>query len=227
MSLIDDEALANKLVSLYEKVVWRFSNRSGGQVGGDDMFRIVLTVSVLGAVFMVAVWGHAADLQDGFFDLKWGANISELDGFSKIEEHLGVSYFVRPGKVYSISDKPIDDVIYGFTADKLFAVYINIESLDVYGQIRRYLRDRFGYPETSMTMKNQQTIHKWKYQNTKIKLKSYEATGKIKLAFYYTPLAVEVNEAQQEAFQEKRKPVFPLDGQRQQRAVEALDLLKF
>jgi hypothetical protein len=50
----------------------------------------------------------------------------------------------------------------------------------------------------------------------------------MKLAFYHTPLSVQVNENQQEAFQETaRKPIFPLNETRMQQAKELRDLMRF
>ncbi len=49
-------------------------------------------------------------------------------------------------------------------------------------------------------MKTRQTIYRWKHQGIKIKLKLYELEGKMKLAFYYTPLSNKLNAAEQGSF---------------------------
>jgi hypothetical protein len=46
----------------------------------------------------------------------------------------------------------------------------------------------------------------------------------MKMAFYYTPLSRKVNESQQEAFHENfRRPRFPLDDRRMQRAKDVME----
>jgi len=79
-----------------------------------------------------------------------------------------------------------------------------------------------------MAQPDQQTIYQWKYKKTKIKLKSYRNRNAMKMAFYYSPLSVQVNEEQQEAFQEtNRRPIFPLNETRMQQAEEMRDLMQF
>ena len=57
-----------------------------------------------------------------------------------------------------------------------------------------------------MTAKDEQTVYKWNYKNIKIKLKLNEKDGKMKLAFYYTPISIGVNEQQQEMLKEIKVP---------------------
>ncbi len=79
-----------------------------------------------------------------------------------------------------------------------------------------------------MAQPDQQTVYKRKYKKTKIKLKIYRNRDSMKMAFYHTPLSVQVNEKQQEAFQETdRKPIFPLNETRMQQATELRDLMRF
>ncbi|UCF92740.1 MAG: hypothetical protein JSW39_00875 [Desulfobacterales bacterium] len=169
----------------------------------------------------------ASDLQDGIFDVPWGTDISSLTDFVKMAEHQEVSYYVNPGRVYKIADITISQVLYGFYSGQFFAAYVELEDIEAFSRIKRYINTKYGYPDTTLTAKNEQTIYNWKYNDTKIKLKVYEKTGKMKLGFYYRPLSRKVNEAQQEAFQEESRPLFPLDGARQQRAVEMMELLQF
>jgi hypothetical protein len=174
---------------------------------------------------------QAADLKDGFFDLAWKTNLSQTDGFKKISENVNVSYFIHPGRAYKIADVKIMDVLYGSFADQFFAVYINIQAIDVFAQLRRHINHKYGSPRRkiiNMAKPDQQTIYQWKYKKTKIKLKIYRNREDMKMAFYYTPLSVQVNEGQQEAFQEtNRRPIFPLNETRMQQAKEMRDLMRF
>jgi len=174
---------------------------------------------------------QAADLKDGFFDLAWKTNLSQIDGFRKISENANVSYFINPNRAYKIADIKIMDVLYGSFANQFFAVYINIEAIDVFAQLRRHINHEYGLPKKkiiNMTEPNQQTVYQWKYKKTKIKLKIYRDRDTMKMAFYYSPLSVQVNEDQQEAFQETyKKSIFPLDKTQMQQAQELRDLMRF
>lgn len=189
-------------------------------------FLLLITVFLTGAARL-----QAADLKDGFFDLAWKTDLSQADGFRKISENVNVSYFVNPKRAYKIADVKIMDVLYGSFANQFFAVYINIEAIDTFTQLRRYINQKYGQPKRkfiNMGQPDQQTISQWKYKQTKIKLKLYRNRELMKMAFYYTPLSIQVNEEQQEAFQETtKKPLFPLNETRMQQAEELRDLMRF
>ncbi len=173
----------------------------------------------------------AADLKDGFFDITWGTNLSQLNGFRKISENFNVVYFVSDQRAYKIADIKISDVVYGSYENQFFAVYINIDAIDVFAQLRRYINHKYGLPKikiTKMQEADQQTDYQWNYKKTKIKLKIYENRDNMKMAFYYTPLSAQVNEAQMDAFQEThKKSIFPLDKTQMQQAEDLRDLMQF
>jgi hypothetical protein len=174
---------------------------------------------------------YAADLKDGFFDLAWKTNLSEVDGFRKISENANVSYFINPKRAYKIADIKIMDVLYGSFANQFFAVYIDIHTIDVFAQLRRYINHKYGLPKTKiskMGQPDQQTVYQWKHEKAKIKLKIYRDKEPMKMAFYYTPISTQVNEAQLEAFQEThRRRIFPLDNTQLQQAQELRDFMRF
>jgi hypothetical protein len=166
----------------------------------------------------------AADLKDGFFGIQWKANLSQITGFKKVGENLMVSYFANPERIYAIGDVKIPDVVYGAYANQFFAVYINIETIEVFSQLRRRFNSEFGVPRISMGTPENQTTYQWKHLKTKIKLKTYENRNYMKMALYYTPLSAQVNESQQETFHENFKnPLFPLDERRMQNAIDFMD----
>jgi len=177
------------------------------------------------AVFLISTGSlYAADLKDGFFDTQWKTNLSQTVGFKKVGENLNVSYFINPKHVYTINDIKITDVVYGSHAEQFFAVYINIETIEVFAQLRRHMNRNYGLPRITQRMPAEQTTYQWKHQKTKIKLKIYENRNNMKMAFYYTPLSRQVNESQQEAFHENfRSPRFPLDDRRMQRAKNIME----
>ena len=189
-------------------------------------FILLITVFLTGTAKL-----QAADLKDGFFDLAWKTNLSQIEGFRKISENINVSYFINPKRAYKIGDVKIMDVLYGSYANQFFAVYINLEAIDVFAQLRRYINQKYGRPRkkiTNMAQPDQQTVYQWKYKKTKIKLKIYRNKDGMKMAFYHTPVSVQVNESQQEAFQETGStPIFPLNETRMQQATELRDLMRF
>jgi hypothetical protein len=195
------------------------------------MRKTIYFILLITVFLMLTVRLQAADLKDGFFDLPWKTDLSQTDGFRKISENVNVSYFIHPKRAYKIADVKIMDVLYGSFADQFFAVYINIQAIDVFAQLRRHINHKYGPPRRkiiNMAKPDQQTIYQWKYKKTKIKLKIYRNREDMKMAFYYTPLSVQVNEGQQEAFQEtNRRPIFPLNETRMQQAKEMRDLMRF
>ena len=195
------------------------------------MRKTISLILLTAVMFTGAARLQAADLKDGFFDLAWKTDLSQTDGFRKISENVNVSYFVNPKRAYKIADVEIMDVLYGSFTDQFFAVYIHIEAIDTFAQLRRHINQKYGPPKRkfiNMGQPDQQTIYQWKYKKTKIKLKIYRNRENMKMAFYYTPLSAKVNEEQQEAFQEtNRRPIFPLDETRMQQAKELRDLMRF
>ena len=176
------------------------------------------------AILLMSYNATAAELKDGFFGVEWNANLSELSGFKKVGENLNVIYFANPERVFTIDDVKIPDVLYGSYTNRFFAVYINIQTIEVFSHLRRGFNSKFGVPRISMGSPAQQTTYQWKSEKAKIKLKTYENQNNMKLALYYTPLSRQVNEAQQEAFVENfSNPMFPLDERRMQKAVDFMD----
>ena len=196
------------------------------------MRRPIYLIFIITAVFLMHTGNSvSADLKDGFFDIAWGTNLSQLDGFRKISENLNVTYFVSDQRTYKIADIKISDVVYGSYENQFFAVYINTQAIEVFAQLKRYINHKYGLPKikiTKMQEADQQTDYQWNYEKTKIKLKIYENRDNMKLAFYYTPLSAQVNEAQMDTFQEThKKPVFPLDKTQMQQAEQLRDLMQF
>ena len=107
---------------------------------------------------------YAADLKDGFFDIQWKSDLSQTAGFKKVGENLNVSYFINPKRVYTINDIRIADAVYGSYANQFFAVYINIETIEVFAQLRRYMNRNYGLPKITRAMPAEQTTYQWKHK---------------------------------------------------------------
>jgi len=198
---------------------------------GIRMRKIFFLILLMPVLLMGASNLYAADLKDGFFDLAWKTNLSQVEGFRKVSENAAVSYFVNPKRIYKIADVKVMDVAYGSFDNQFFAVYIHIHAIDVFAQLRRYTNDKYGLPKIkiiNMGQPDEQRIYQWKHKNTKIKLKIYQNEEPMKMAFYYTPISARVNIAQLEAFQENnRRRIFPLNNTQRQQADEMRDFMRF
>ena len=192
--------------------------------------KVLKSLTILSIMLTLSIWpqtGAALELKDGFFDIPWGGYLNKLQGFEPLAQNSEISYFVKPDRVYKINDIEVENVIYGFYADRFFAVYISVDGIDVFAQLRRYITQKYGNPRIKMESRPQQTVYTWKHERVKIKMKHRELEGSMKLGFYYTPLTGKANRAQAEAFEEPPRTRFPLSEQKQREAVEHFNLLNF
>ena len=166
---------------------------------------------------------YPADLQEGFSGIKWGTDISVLNNFSKIGGSDRVSYYLNPNERHSINNINIPHVVYGFYNQKLFAVFAVIENFEVYSQLKPQLIAKFGNPRIAMTARHKQTIYRWKHKDIKIKLKLRGTDDKMKLAFYYTPLSIKIDEDRVEELHEKSYRFLPMDKGREWGGVPLLE----
>ena len=179
---------------------------------------------------VIGLWAHpgkAFELNEGFYDIPWGEYITKLQGFQPLDQAMEVRYYVKPDRTYRIENIEVSNVVYGFWADRFFAVYISIDGIDVFGQLKKYINQKYGTPRIKMETKPQQTIYTWKHKQVKIKMKHREEEGGMKLNFYYTPLTGKANRAQADAFEEPPRALFPLSEQKKREAVEHYNLLNF
>ena len=175
------------------------------------MGKLKIVIYGLGFLFILTGVLHAAELNESFLGLKWGTNISELPKFKKISGKDDVAYYQNPDKIYTVFEVENPSVIYGFYKDQFFATYIQVNTFTVFERVKEHISEKFGPPKTTLRMKARQTIHKWKHQDIKIKLKLFELEGKMKLAFYYKPLSNKLNAAQEGSFPANTERVFTLD----------------
>ena len=176
-------------------------------------------------MFILAIatgFSNAADLNDGFLGVKWGTDISKLPDYGKIAEKYDVSYYGNSKRTYSLFGEETPYVIFATYENKFYAAYIQVESIEIFSRLKRHISQKYGTPRTTLEVQKQQTIYRWKHEDTKIKLKLFELEGKMRLGFYYSPLANKVNQAQREAFPPLPKSKFPLDEHRLKQAFEVM-----
>jgi hypothetical protein len=164
----------------------------------------------------------ASDLDQAFLDVDWGS--APVAGeMEKITSQASIAYYTAPGKVYKVGEHLVAGAVYAFYMDRLFAVHLKIDSLETFERVKAYMRDRYGFPKTTFTMNNEQTIYRWKHKRVKMKLKRYELADAMKLSFYFAPLAEQVN---RELGPKAEPPVRFLPIERDKKP-EALPLLHF
>lgn len=178
------------------------------------MSKIAAAFSIL--IILPLFFGTAlgADLTEGFMGIEWGSDISAQEGMTKLYAKKDVAYYVNPDEVHTFNGKEIPDVVYGFYQGKFFAVYIGMDAIEAFSEIRKNMRSKYGLPDTSTSMKSGQTVYKWKHKNVKIKMKVKQKEDKIKVGIYYQPLSGKLNEAEiasLEKFHEKSYRFFPID----------------
>ncbi len=197
------------------------------------MGKLKIVIYGLGFLFILTGGLHAAELNESFLGLKWGTNISELPKFKKISGKDDVAYYQNPDKIYTVFEVENPSVIYGFYKDQFFATYIQVNTFTVFERVKDHISEKFGTPKTILKMKSRQTIYRWKHQGIKIKLKLFELEGKMKLAFYYTPLSNKLNAVQLESFPSVPERVTTLDDSTKQemrkdlKLQRALDVMGF
>jgi hypothetical protein len=178
---------------------------------------ISIFILILGTVSM------AADLRDGFMAYQWGEDISRYDELTELHTKGDFTYYSHPGESYSIDDISINDVVFGFYKDQLFAVYVGIDSFETYDKINMHMKNKYGLPDTKISAKDYLTTYKWKYQDVSIKLKTGQIDGKMKLAFYYRPLSGDIKKEQLDATSETSYRFFPIDKNKTPKLVPFLE----
>ena len=181
-------------------------------------------IAIFAVSFMLFLgsFSVAAELNEGFMKYKWGENISQYEGLlTQLYTKGDVSYYSNPGESYVLDDISIDDVIFGFYKESLFAVYIGIDTLEIYERIKQRMQIKYGIPDNKTTARDQLTL-KWKYQDVNIKLKIDELKGKMKLAFYYSALSHDLNKNQLDEINEKSFRFFPIEKDKKPEKIKFL-----
>jgi len=84
---------------------------------------------------------------DGFRDLPWGSELSDIAGMVKTETDTGLAGvvgFVRPNDVLRIGEAELINIIYSFWHDQLYTVTIWTQNYSNYEALRSAAFERFG-----------------------------------------------------------------------------------
>ena len=173
--------------------------------------RIACGLCVLLAVIFMAGTVAAQDLEKAFLGLPWGADIRSQKGYELLYEKEELRYYIQPGIRRVVDGFNIARVIYGTQDYRFYAAFLLIESMETFDGIKAYMGKRYGFPKTTWSVANAQTTYTWTYKPIRMKLKFYQKDGRMKLAFYYTPIADQVNEKAAEASQQKSMEFLPIE----------------
>jgi hypothetical protein len=172
--------------------------------------KTIMVAAVLGMLFAPV---QAAELESGFLDTKWSTPAKDLKGFTKVGGSDKIAYYVNSQRKYTFFGNEVqDDVVYGFYDDKFFAVYVDIDGIDIFSQIKSYIQHKYGIPsKTSRETRGNLTTYIWRLNQAQIKFKHHETSGKMKISLYYLPIAKQANaEIQKNLEAEPPAPGFPL-----------------
>jgi hypothetical protein len=163
------------------------------------------------SVMMLTPLAQADDLAEGFSGIQWGRDITNDNYLSKLYQKEAIVYYINPGQIHTIFDINVPDVVYGAYSGQFFSVFMSIETMSIFMELKKQLKQKYGLPDVKTSTKYEETVYKWKHNDIKIKLKVSEKKNRLKLAFYYTPISNQVNESQMEDIQEARLRVLPID----------------
>ncbi|MGB7920179.1 MAG: hypothetical protein WCF40_08965 [Desulfobacterales bacterium] len=180
-------------------------------------------IVIAGAVLLLQSPLWAAELTEGFSGINWGAPIETLRHFKEVGSHGEISYYLNPDVLHTIGGVEVPHVIYGFYAKRLFAVYAQIDSLEVYARIKNDLQSHYGIPKVAYGATGEPEVYRWKSGQIKIKLKTDNSLRKIKVAVYYTPLSDKVNEAGEEKYRESEFKFLPIERGKEPLRLPLLD----
>lgn len=184
-------------------------------------FKRLTAIAVTVLLLQSPVW--AAPLAEGFSGVKWGTSVEALGNFKEIRSRGEIGYYVNPDVLHTIGGFEVPQVIYGFYAKRLFAVYAQIESLEVYARIKNELQAHYGIPKVVYGATGQPEVYRWKRGQIKIKLKTDDSLRQIKVAVYYTPLSDKVNEADEEKYRESEIKFLPIERDKEPLRLPLLD----
>jgi hypothetical protein len=169
-----------------------------------------LYISTVVMLMVSATLLSAQEIDQGFLGIPWKSTVNDRKDLIQVGENGPVAYYTNPNEIHILYGEEVPGVIYGFYNSALFAVFIKVDSLERFSNVREHLTSRYGVPDKSFSAKSEQTVYKWKTGDIKIKLKISEVESTMKLAYYYMPLSNKVNEDQLEAAQRKSPKLFSI-----------------
>ena len=179
---------------------------------------------IIFTIFFILFFGFAsmaAELQKGFMKYKWAENISQHEDLTRLYSKEDITFYSNPSELYTLDDISINNVVLGYYKGNLFAVYVGIDTLEIFDRIKQHMNLNYGLPTTKTAGENQVTL-KWKYKDVTIKLKINELDEKMKLAFYYRPLLRDLKKNQFEELDDTSLRFFPIEKDKKPKMIPFL-----
>lgn len=167
-------------------------------------------------------FGQALDRE--FLGLPWGTDIRDHKGYTLLYTKGDLRYYIQPNTVRTVKGFQIARVIYGTRNYRFYAAFLLIDSMETFDDIKAYMEERYGFPKITWSSARHQTTYKWTHQSVRMKLKFDQMDRRMKLGFYYLPIAAKVNEKEAEASQQKSLQFLPLEREKKP---ETMPLLVF
>lgn len=153
-------------------------------------------------VCLCAGMGYAA--QDtgpaGFNGIAWGAPREGLDNLVKLKQRGNASFYINSAEDFRYEGFAQPRIVYGFIADRLYGVYVDVESRELFDTLLEQWTAKYGEPR--IVDEPETYVRQWRFENLKVKLKKNKRTGAMKLAYYYMPLYEHVELVLDEAMDE-------------------------
>lgn len=181
-----------------------------------------LVLFLFAMLLALPVQGQSLDRE--FLGLAWGTDIRDHKGYTLLYEKGNLRYYIQPDTVRVVKGFKIARVIYGTQDYHFFSAFLMIDSMETFDDIKTYMENRYGFPKMTWSVAGDQTTYRWKYKAIRMKLKFYQTDRRMKLGFYYTPIANRVNEKESEANQQKSMQFLPVERDKKP---DALPLLVF
>lgn len=176
----------------------------------------VLTLAWMMLIYMETASGFS--LQTGIHNMAWGSSVADHAHLTRVRGKGRIGYYVNHDMLYRLTNEPVPGVIYGFYADRLFAVYIKLGSPNQGYYIANAFSDEHGPPKVKTSAAGDLTVYRWQDADVKIKLKINQSKDEFKLGIYYTPIASlvhqdQVEEAPVDTFENAPENVRPTKAQ--------------
>jgi hypothetical protein len=156
-------------------------------------------LSLLTGLGIVLLWGAAAQafyIDQGIHGMKWGDSIENDDRMLLVHQKQPAKYYIKSNTHYLAANQKVSRVSYGFYRDRLYAAFIRLRSVEQFSKLADTFSEKHGTPRVSYEDAGKQVVFRWKVNDVKIKLKMKDSIGLYKLAFYYSPLADQLNQDQ-------------------------------
>jgi len=169
---------------------------------------------------ILVVCGHlqickAADLQWGFGGIPWSAAISQVNNCERVESRESIQFCLRRDLIHTLKGEIGPRVLYGFYKEAFFAVFIQIDDDESYGQTKSRLMDLMGTPGKSLNKEGDVSVFRWTQEQIRVELSNDPTSQGFTLAYYYIPLADKVYQKQKAFLPSKwpRLKTYPKDRQ--------------